>query len=58
MEGSGKFMITAVGLSSNKGIIMSLLGATEDLEEPEEDEEGKFEFKKNAFLSWNLEDYF
>ena len=41
MEGSGQFMITAVGLSSNKGIIMSLLGATEDLEEPEEDEEGK-----------------
>lgn len=30
MEGSGKYMITAVGLNSQTGIIFSLLGATKE----------------------------
>jgi Ca2+ transporting ATPase len=30
MEGSGKFLVIAVGLNSQTGIIMSLLGATAD----------------------------
>ena len=30
MEGSGQFLVTAVGLNSQTGIIMSLLGATKE----------------------------
>lgn len=29
MEGSGKMVVTAVGINSQAGIIMALLGATE-----------------------------
>nr|BCY27123.1 plasma membrane Ca++ ATPase isoform b [Ascidia ahodori] len=36
MEGSGKMVITAVGVNSQTGIIFSLLGASEGHEEPEE----------------------
>ena len=39
MEGSGRFLVTAVGLSSQTGIIMSLLGATADDDSEEEEEE-------------------
>ena len=35
MEGSGRFMVIAVGLNSQTGIIMSLLGATEGGEDSE-----------------------
>lgn len=35
MEGSGKFLVLAVGLNSQTGIIMSLLGATDEDEETE-----------------------
>ena len=45
MEGSGQFMVTAVGLSSNKGIIMTLLGATDDADEEEEQKAKKKEKK-------------
>ncbi|XGW31321.1 hypothetical protein V3C99_009911 [Haemonchus contortus] len=41
MEGSGRFLITAVGLNSQTGIIMSLLGATK--EEKKDDKESKIE---------------
>lgn len=34
MEGSGKMVITAVGVNSQTGIIFSLLGASEGHEEP------------------------
>ena len=48
MEGSGKFLVTAVGLHSQTGIIMSLLGATG--EEPQDteniDTNGKKKIKK------------
>ncbi len=30
MEGSGRMLITAVGVNSQTGIIMTLLGATKD----------------------------
>jgi len=30
MEGSGKMLVVAVGISSQAGIIMTLLGATQD----------------------------
>ena len=30
MEGSGKMVVTAVGLNSQSGIIFALLGATEE----------------------------
>ena len=33
MEGSGRFLVTAVGLNSQNGIIFALLGATEDEDE-------------------------
>lgn len=42
MEGSGKMIITAVGVNSQTGIIMSLLGAAE------ESKEGKKEVKKGS----------
>ncbi|KAJ1350555.1 Plasma membrane calcium-transporting ATPase 3 [Parelaphostrongylus tenuis] len=37
MEGSGRFVITAVGLNSQTGIIMSLLGATKDEKKDEKE---------------------
>jgi hypothetical protein len=41
MEGSGRFLVTAVGLNSQTGIIMTLLGATGDDDDDEEEEEKK-----------------
>ncbi|KAK6747709.1 hypothetical protein RB195_000730 [Necator americanus] len=46
MEGSGRFVITAVGLNSQTGIIMSLLGATK--EEKKEDKSNKVEMNGNG----------
>ena len=34
MEGSGRMVVTAVGINSQTGIIFSLLGASEDVNEP------------------------
>lgn len=39
MEGSGRFVVTAVGLNSQTGIIMTLLGATEGGDHQHDDEE-------------------
>ncbi|XP_043964867.1 plasma membrane calcium-transporting ATPase 1a isoform X2 [Gambusia affinis] len=44
MEGSGKMLVTAVGVNSQTGIIFTLLGAGED--DDEDDEEKKEEKKK------------
>ena len=33
MEGSGKMVVTAVGINSQSGIIFALLGAAETIEE-------------------------
>jgi magnesium-transporting ATPase (P-type) len=49
MEGSGRFLVTAVGLNSQTGIIMTLLGATGDDEDNEdENAEQKEEKKKKS----------
>ena len=50
MEGGAKVLVTAVGLHSQTGIIMSLLGAT-DNEEKEKYKENKNDKKgkKNLF---------
>ncbi|CAB1323501.1 unnamed protein product [Coregonus sp. 'balchen'] len=45
MEGSGKILITAVGVNSQTGIIFTLLGAGED-EDDNEDEKAEKERKK------------
>lgn len=45
MEGSGKMVVTAVGVNSQSGIIFTLLGAGEDEDEEEEKEEKKKEKK-------------
>ena len=46
MEGSGRVMVTAVGLNSQTGIIMTLLGATQDEEEDEEEKKARKEKNK------------
>ena len=48
MEGSGRFLVTAVGLNSQTGIIMTLLGATLENEDDEtnNDETNKPKKKK------------
>ncbi|XP_060937495.1 plasma membrane calcium-transporting ATPase 1 isoform X1 [Limanda limanda] len=46
MEGSGKMVVTAVGVNSQTGIIMTLLGANEDDEENEEEKKKEKEEKK------------
>ncbi|CAL8242518.1 unnamed protein product [Merluccius merluccius] len=46
MEGSGKMLVTAVGVNSQTGIIFTLLGDSEDDEDDEEKEKKKEEKKK------------
>ncbi|EYC38048.1 hypothetical protein Y032_0747g2019 [Ancylostoma ceylanicum] len=46
MEGSGRFVITAVGLNSQTGIIMSLLGATK--EDKKDEKSDKVEMNGNG----------
>lgn len=41
MEGSGQILVTAVGLNSQNGIIMRLLGATDEKEDEKDDDEEK-----------------
>lgn len=58
MEGSGKMVVTAVGVNSQAGIIFTLLGATEDDEgEPKEkkSKKGKKGDKENTLESIDLE---
>jgi len=40
MEGSGKMVVTAVGLNSQSGIIFGLLGATGEVEEEKPTKKG------------------
>ena len=42
MEGSGKMVVTAVGVNSQAGIIFALLGATDD--DKNKKEEGQYSF--------------
>ncbi|KAM6986837.1 plasma membrane calcium-transporting ATPase 1 isoform 4-T5 [Aplochiton taeniatus] len=46
MEGSGKMLVTAVGVNSQTGIIFTLLGANEDDEDDDEEKKKKEEKKK------------
>ncbi|XP_048012864.1 plasma membrane calcium-transporting ATPase 1a isoform X2 [Megalobrama amblycephala] len=46
MEGSGKMVVTAVGVNSQTGIIFTLLGAAEDDEDEEEEKKKKEKEKK------------
>lgn len=41
MEGSGKMLVTAVGVNSQTGIIMTLLGAAKSAEEEEQKQQKK-----------------
>lgn len=43
MEGSGKMLVTAVGVNSQTGIIFTLLGAGSEDDEDEEKEEKRKE---------------
>lgn len=46
MEGSGRMLVTAVGLNSQTGIIFALLGAGDDGEDEKEEEETKKKMKE------------
>ncbi|KAM9772245.1 plasma membrane calcium-transporting ATPase 1 isoform 1-T3 [Syngnathus typhle] len=46
MEGSGKMVVTAVGVNSQTGIIFTLLGAAEDDDDDDDDEKKEKEDKK------------
>ncbi len=41
MEGSGRYLVTAVGLNSQTGIIMKLLGAANEENDDDDEEEDK-----------------
>jgi Ca2+ transporting ATPase len=56
MEGSGQFLVTAIGLNSQNGIIMTLLGATAEKDD-EDDEDDKKDNKKKSKKYLNLINY-
>lgn len=51
MEGSAKMLVTAVGLHSQTGIIMSLLGATDEKKKKKDEKKNdkKSDGKKSKF---------
>uniref|UniRef100_A0A8C9X4W6 Calcium-transporting ATPase n=1 Tax=Sander lucioperca TaxID=283035 RepID=A0A8C9X4W6_SANLU len=55
MEGSGKMLVTAVGVNSQTGIIFTLLGTSEDDEEDEEEKKKEKEEKKKQRKSVNCQ---
>ena len=55
MEGSGQFLVTAVGLNSQTGIIMKLLGATNEEEEAEEEDSDEDKVEKEKEKKKNEE---
>lgn len=54
MEGSGKMVVTAVGVNSQTGIIFTLLGAGEDDEDEEKEEKKKEKERKKEKKSMLL----
>uniref|UniRef100_A0A8C4NXQ8 Calcium-transporting ATPase n=1 Tax=Dicentrarchus labrax TaxID=13489 RepID=A0A8C4NXQ8_DICLA len=52
MEGSGKMLVTAVGVNSQTGIIFTLLGSAEDDDEDEEEKKKEKEEKKKQRKSY------
>uniref|UniRef100_A0A672KJ23 Calcium-transporting ATPase n=1 Tax=Sinocyclocheilus grahami TaxID=75366 RepID=A0A672KJ23_SINGR len=55
MEGSGKMVVTAVGVNSQTGIIFTLLGAGEDDEDEEEKKKERKKEKKNKKQDGSVE---
>ncbi len=53
MEGSGKIVVTAVGVNSQSGIIFTLLGATGDDKEAKEKKD-KEEADKKKGGNWDI----
>lgn len=53
MEGSGKMLVTAVGINSQAGIIFTLLGAAVDQQE----EEMKKQRKGNPFFYYSVQQF-
>ena len=51
MEGSGKVLITAVGVNSQTGIIMTLLGASEVTEVSEKTKKNLREIRKSKKIN-------
>lgn len=54
MEGSGKMVVTAVGVNSQTGIIFTLLGSTEEEDDDEEEKKKEKEEKKKQRKSQYL----
>lgn len=54
MEGSGKMVVTAVGVNSQTGIIFTLLGSTEEDDDDEEEKKKEKEEKKKQRKSQYL----
>uniref|UniRef100_A0A665VZ29 Calcium-transporting ATPase n=1 Tax=Echeneis naucrates TaxID=173247 RepID=A0A665VZ29_ECHNA len=52
MEGSGKMVVTAVGVNSQTGIIFTLLGGGEDDDDEEDEKKKEKEEKKKQKKSW------
>ena len=50
MEGSGKMVVTAVGVNSQAGIIFALLGATEEDKKKDKDKEKNSKAHENGKL--------
>lgn len=50
MEGSGRMLVTAVGINSQTGIIFTLLGAGEVEEEKKEIKKGRKAFRTAALI--------
>ena len=53
MEGSGRMVVTAVGINSQTGIIFTLLGAGGE-EEEKKDEKKKEKKSKNSIMLYKL----
>lgn len=53
MEGSGRMVVTAVGINSQTGIIFTLLGAGGE-EEEKKDEKKKEKKSKNSSMLYEL----
>lgn len=51
MEGSGQFLVLAVGLNSQNGNIMKLMGAAQGKDEEESDDDEEENFSRGSIKS-------
>lgn len=58
MEGSGRMVVTAVGINSQTGIIFTLLGAGGDDEEEKKEKEKKEKKSKSDFKLLKIPELF